>query len=156
MLTMTFLLQTFITEYAWHFISVKLKISSFIYHQMQLWNTEFLTIRSRCLFEMFPSFAIWKVICISTWFFNYKFFFIGLWLLWAPLVAQRIKNLTLTQETWVQSLGGENPLEKGMVTHSSVLAWRILWTEEPGRLHSMVSQRIGHDWVTNTQTHMIA
>ena len=110
---MTFLLQTFITEYAWHFISVKLKISSFIYHQMQLWNTEFLTIRSRCLFEMFPSFAIWKVICISTWFFNYKFFFIGLWLLWAPLVAQRIKNLSLTQETWVQSLGGEKSPGEG-------------------------------------------
>ena len=78
-------------------------------------------------------------------------------MLWAPLmVSQRIKNLALTQETWVRSLGQENPLEKGMVTHSSILAWRILWTEEPRRLQSTGSQRIGHDRVTNTQTHMIA
>ena len=78
-------------------------------------------------------------------------------MLWAPLmVSQRIKNLALTQETWVRSLGKENPLEKGMVTHSSILAWRILWTEEPRRLQSTGSQRIGHDRATNTQTHMIA
>ena len=64
-------------------------------------------------------------------------------MLWAPLmVSQRIKNLALTQETWVRSLGQENPLEKGMVTHSSILAWRILWTEEPGGLQSMGSQRV--------------
>ena len=53
-----------------------------------------------------------------------------------------------TQEAPVQSLGGEDPLEVGMVTHSSILAWRIPWTEEPGGLHSMGSQRAGHDWVT--------
>ena len=50
-----------------------------------------------------------------------------------------------TQETWVQALGQENPLEKEMATHSSILAWEIPWTEEPGRLQSMGSQRIGHD-----------
>jgi len=49
-----------------------------------------------------------------------------------------------TQETWVQALGQENPLEKEMATHSSILAWEIPWTEEPGRLQSMGSQRIGH------------
>ena len=49
------------------------------------------------------------------------------------------------QETWVQSLGQEDPLEKGMATHSSALAWRIPWTEEPGRLKSMESQRVEHD-----------
>ena len=151
------MLQTSITEYAWNFISVKLKISCFIYHQVQHWDSEFLTIRGRCLFEMFPSFAIWKVICISTWFFLATNFFIGAWLLWAPLmVSQRIKSLALTQETWVRSLGRENPLEKGMVTHSNILAWRILWTEEPGRRQSTGSQRIGHDRATNTQTHMLA
>ena len=48
-------------------------------------------------------------------------------------------------ETWVRSLGRENPLEEGMATHSSILAWRIPWTEEPGRLQSMGSQRVGHD-----------
>ena len=52
----------------------------------------------------------------------------------ASLVAQTIKNLPTMQETWVRSLGGEDPLEKGMATHSSALAWRVPWTEEPGRL----------------------
>ena len=55
-------------------------------------------------------------------------------------------------KTWVQSLGWEDPLEKEMETHSSVLAWRIPWTEEPGRLQSMGSQRVRHEWVTNTST----
>ena len=54
------------------------------------------------------------------------------------------------QETQVQTLGREDPLEKGMATHSSILAWEIPWTEEPGGLQSMGSQRIGHDWATNT------
>ena len=53
---------------------------------------------------------------------------------WASLVAQVVKNLPAVQETWIQSLGGEDPLENGMGTHSSILAWRILWTEEPGSL----------------------
>ena len=52
---------------------------------------------------------------------------------------------SVVQETWVQSLGGEDPLEEGMATHSSILAWRIPWAEEPGRLHSMGSQRVGHN-----------
>ena len=56
-----------------------------------------------------------------------------------------VKNLPLMQETWVQSLGGEYPLEKKMATHSSILAWRIPWTEESGGLQSMGSQRVGHD-----------
>ena len=63
----------------------------------------------------------------------------------ASLVAQMIKNLPAILETQVQSLGWEDPLEKGMATHSSILAWRIPWTEEPGRLQSMGSQRVGHD-----------
>ena len=52
----------------------------------------------------------------------------------ASLVAQMVKNLSAMQETLVQSLGWEDPLEKGMATHSSILAWRIPWTEEPGKL----------------------
>ena len=60
-------------------------------------------------------------------------------------MAQRLKRLTPMWETWVQSLGREDPLEKEMVTHSSILAWRISWAEEPGRLQSMGSQRVGHD-----------
>ena len=65
-------------------------------------------------------------------------------------MAQTVKNLPAMQETWVRSLGQEDPLEKGMATHSSVLAWRIPWTKEPDRLQSMGSQTVGHDWVTNT------
>ena len=63
----------------------------------------------------------------------------------ASLVAQMVKNLLATQETWVQSLGHEVPLEKGMTNYSSILAWRIPWTEEPGRLQSMGWQRVRHD-----------
>ena len=74
-------------------------------------------------------------------------------LLRASLVAQTVKNLPAVQETWVWSLSGEDPLEKEMATHSSILAWIIPWTEEPGRLQSMGSQRVGHDWVTNTFRH---
>ena len=61
------------------------------------------------------------------------------------LVAQMVKNLIIMWETPVQSLGWEDPLEKGMATHSSSLAWRIPWTEEPGGLQSMGSQRVRHD-----------
>ena len=62
-----------------------------------------------------------------------------------PLVAQRLKHLPVMWETQVRSLGQEDPLEKEMATHSSILAWRIPWTEEPGGLQSMGSQRVGHD-----------
>ena len=55
-----------------------------------------------------------------------------------------IKNSPAMQETWVRSLGQEDPLEKGMATHSSILAWKITWTEEPGGLQSIGSQRVGH------------
>ena len=70
----------------------------------------------------------------------------------ASLVAQIVKNLPGVQETQVRSLGREVPLEKGMATHSSNLAWRIPWTEEAGRLQSTRLQRVGHDWATNTLT----
>ena len=63
----------------------------------------------------------------------------------ASLVAQRVKCLPAMQETWLRSLGQEDPLEKEMATQSSILAWKIPWTEEPGRLQSMRSQRVGHD-----------
>ena len=64
------------------------------------------------------------------------------------LVAQRLKRLPLMQETWVWSLGQEDPLEKEMATHSSILAWRIPWTEKPGGLQFRGSQRVEHDWAT--------
>ena len=68
-------------------------------------------------------------------------------------MAQRVKNLTPIQETWVWSLGQENPLNKGRATQSTILAWRIPWTEGPSRPQSMGSQRVGHKWATNTYTH---
>ena len=64
---------------------------------------------------------------------------------WASFVAQMVKNLPEIQETWVRSLGREDPLEKGTVTHSSILAWRIPRTEKPDGLQSMGSQRVGHN-----------
>ena len=64
------------------------------------------------------------------------------------LVAQTVKNLPAMWETWVQSRGWEDPLEKGMATHSNILAWRIPWTEEPDRLQTMESQRVRHDLAT--------
>ena len=68
--------------------------------------------------------------------YNLIYFYI----IWASLVSQTIKNLLAIQEIRVHSLGWEDPLEKGMATHSSILAWRITWTEEPGRLQSIGSQ----------------
>ena len=62
---------------------------------------------------------------------------------WASLVAQLVKNPLAVEETWVQSLGWEDPLEKGKATHSSMLAWRIPWVEEPGGLQSQTLQRVG-------------
>ena len=63
----------------------------------------------------------------------------------ASLVPQLVKNLPAVQETGVRSLGREDPLEKEMATHSSILAWKISWMEEPGGLQSMGSQRVGHN-----------
>ena len=83
-------------------------------------------------------------------------------LLWSELsaspVAQWVANLPAVQETQearVQSLGQKDPLEEGRATHSSTLAWRIPWTEEPGGLQSSMSQRVGHDWATNTFFHFL-
>ena len=70
----------------------------------------------------------------------------------ASLVAQMAKSLIAMQETRVRSLGQEDPLEKEMATHSSTLAWKIPWTEDPGKLQSMGSQRAGHNWMTSIIT----
>ena len=63
-------------------------------------------------------------------------------------MAQIVENLPAMRKTWVPFLDWEEPLEKGMATHSSILAWRIPWTEEPGGLESMGLQRVGHNWAT--------
>ena len=68
------------------------------------------------------------------------------------LEAQAVKNLPAVQKTWVRSPDREDPLENGVATHSSVLAWEIPWTEKPGGLQAMGSPRIGHGWATNNLT----
>ena len=73
----------------------------------------------------------------------------------ASLMAQTVKHLPTMWETWVQSLGREDLLEKEIATHSSMLAWKIPWMEEPGRLQSVGSQRVGHDWATSLHVHCI-
>ena len=60
-------------------------------------------------------------------------------------MAQKVRRLSAMQEAWVRSLGQEDPLEKAMATHSSILAWKVPWTEEPSGLQSMRSQRVGYD-----------
>ena len=70
-------------------------------------------------------------------------------------VVKNLPAMQKMQETWVQSLGQEDPLEESMATHSSILAWRIPWTEEPGRLQSIGSQKVGHDLVTEQHSRQI-
>ena len=82
-------------------------------------------------------------VCVCVYIYMYVCMYICIYR--AALVVQTIKNLPAMQETQVQSLGQENPLEKGMATHSSFLAWEISWTEEPSKLQSMGLQRVRHD-----------
>ena len=84
-----------------------------------------------------PTSSLFKMFFFAFYLFTYFF--------WAFFVAQTVKNLPTMQETWVRSLSQEDPLEKGMATHPSILAWRIPWTEEPGELQSMGSQRVGYN-----------
>ena len=77
---------------------------------------------------------------------NFEHYFTSVW---ASLAAQRLKCLPAMWETWVWSLGQDDPLEKEMATHSSTLAWRIPWTEELGGLQSTGLQRVGHNWATS-------
>ena len=93
------------------------------------------------------------------WNSNVLFLFFNFILYWstvAPLVAQMVKNPPAMQETWVWSLGWEEPPEEGMTTHSCILAWRIPWTEGPGGLQSMGSQRVRHNWATQHSTSSIS
>ena len=85
---------------------------------------------------------------------HYNFFCSPLHSKCAFLMSQMVTDLPAMQETWVWFLGWVDPLEKGMATHSSILAWRIPWTEDPGGIQSMELQRVEHDWVTNTHTHI--
>ena len=76
-------------------------------------------------------------------------------MIWVSLVAQSVKRLPTMQKTWVRSLGWEDPLEKEMATPSSILAWKIPWTEESGGLQSLGSQRVGRDLATKAKCGII-
>ena len=92
-----------------------------------------------------------KIREISVWYYILEYFFyVEVFNSGAFLLAQMVKNLPAMQETQVQSLGQEDPLEKGIATNFSILAWRIPWTEEPGGLKSMGLQRVGDNWMANT------
>ena len=90
----------------------------------------------------------WGLACCSPW--GRKELDTAEQLNWPELMAQQVKNPPAMQETWVRSLGWKDPLEEGKATHSSVLPWRIPWT-----VQSTGSQRVGHEWVTFTQCHMM-
>ena len=93
---------------------------------------------------------MWDIyVCVYIYTHTYTYAYI-----WASLVAQTVNNLPAMRETRVRSLSWKDPLEKEMATHFSILAWRISWTEDPGWLQSMGSQRVGHDWVTNIFTYI--
>ena len=94
----------------------------------------------------------WTTRAVHTWCncYSYMSFFSPEF---GPLVPQMVKNLPAMQETLVPSLGRKDPLEKGMATHSSILAWRILWTEKPGGLQFMGLQRVEYDWSDFARMH---
>ena len=97
------------------------------------------------------------IMCYFAWMYvQYVCMCLYMHLLGASQVAQWVKNPPVvwkTQEMWVQSLGQEDSLEEGMATHSSILAWRIPWTKEPGGLQSIGSQRVGYNWSHRTCSH---
>ena len=110
---------------------------------MVFFYLKFCNICFNCFFNHL--FHLWWLYLV----FDYSIYYYELFIsLRTSLVAQMVKRLPTMQETWVQFLGQEDLLEKEMATHSSILAWKIPWTEEPGRLQPMGSQRVGHDWVT--------
>ena len=96
----------------------------------------------------FWNFSLGKIqsFCVYLWTQSLTKISMSLWGL--PWWLGGEENHLLTQETWVRSLGREDPLEKEVATRSRIIAWRILWTEEPGRLPPMGSQRVGHGWAT--------
>ena len=123
------------------FFSFSLRLLLFEYVYTQLFQY--------CLLKLYPFFTEFPLL-LGQWWVDC----ICISLYQTSLVAQRLKRLPAMWETQVRSLGWEDPLEKEMVTNSSILAWRIPWTEEPGRLQSTGSQRVGHDWATSLSLSM--
>ena len=133
-----------------------LPLPQVIRKRVPLWRT--LRISSELLLKrhlLFPIIAPFTLKSVLVWVMIYTLTYVhtpflqGLLSNRASLV-QMVKNLPAVRKTWVQPPSQEDHLEKKMATHSSILAWRIPWAEEPGRLQSMGSQRIEHNWATNT------
>ena len=135
-------------------------------HQILLLSLDTSTTEHRFCFGLPPSFFLGLLVTVLNSFsianwtpsnlqdssFGIIFFFMSFYTVQASLMAQLVKNPPAMWEIWVWSLGWEDPLEKGMATHSSILSWRIPWTGEPSRLQSIGSQRVGHNWETLTFT----
>ena len=95
--------------------------------------------------RVFSNESVLRIWWPKYWSFSFSISLSSEYLGLTSLVAQTVKHLYMMWEIWVRSLGQEDPLEKEMATHSSILAWKILWMEEPSRLQSMGSQRVGYD-----------
>ena len=131
-------------------------------HKLFLWFPFSSLLYLVLIYEIFFSFSSISLLSIRFYFTSSCYFAISslgfyisvLWWFLIPLGfpgGSDSKNLPLVWETWVHSLGWEDPLEKGTATYSSILAWRIPWTEEPGRQQSMGSQRVRHDLAIEQQ-----
>ena len=122
--------------------------------KVRLWDFLFCilcTSYTECLFP-FPDWGKFYLICLQYVLIPFLPFF-SFWdsfnIARTSLVAQMVKRLSTVRETLVQALAWEDPLEKEMAIHSSTIAWKIPWTEEPGRLQSMGLQRVRHDWASS-------
>ena len=115
-----------------------------------MWNRKFLVFYTISIQVKFKNLCLFKLYSAYLGNLCKIYYIINPYYKWIFPVAQTVMNVPATKETWVQSLGWEDPLEKGMATHSRIRAWRIPWTEEPGGSQSMGSQRVRQHWATNT------
>ena len=141
-------------------------VSSSIYHEvigssamtlvflMLIFKPTF-SLSSFTLIKRLFSFSSFSTIRVVSYVYLILLIFLLTILILASMVSQKVRSLPVVKETWVQSMSWEDSLEKEMATHSSILAWKIQWTEEPGGLQFMGLQRVGHDWVTNTFTFIL-
>ena len=128
----------------WYHYSISLSLSDLFY----LFYNALQVHSCCCRWQNFILFYGWVV-------FHYIYYIYNMYYM-TSLVAQMVKRLSTMWETWVRSLDWEDPLEKAVAPHSSTIAWKIPWTEEPGRLQSMESLRVGHDWATSLSLDILA
>ena len=139
---------TVVARFSNYAFTLKRKLVPFVVGPLDLLATWYLYL---CYF------CSWSCVILLQYVSHYLFFFFFLnWGRVADAVTQMVKNLPAMQETQGPSLGREDLLEKGMATHSSILAWRVPWTDEPGEIQSVGFQRVRHDWVTNTFSFIVA